>query len=353
MERSPFCLCIYGVSAKNGKAAKNGKTAKIGKADKIRKAKNSSEKKEGGKAAMAVKKNKHNRKCDDKMKLVLALLALAMLVFLGIHLLNRQTNDKQVTENETLEKQTSEKQTSDTQTPDAWQTTLGKRTDLCGLEAGAIVEKATIDEQNLDLYFTSSELTEAQKEAMNGKSYIENPDISYDDLRYIKVLHYNFNHQMQVGELVVNQAIAEDCRQIFMELFQEEYEIHAMYLIDRYYEKDQARNGEQVDICSINDDNTSAFHYRKIAGTDVLSNHAYGMAIDINPLENPYVKEADLQQTVASPYQDYNTYKDRTTQRAHMISKDDVCYRIFKSHGFQWGGEWNGNKDYQHFEKDR
>ncbi len=342
MERSPFCLCIYGVSAKNGKAAKIRKDKK-----------SSSEKKEGGKAAMAVKKNKHNRMCDDKMKLVLALLALAMLVFLGIYLLNRQTNDKQVTENETSEKQTSEKRTSDTQTPDAWQTTLGKRTDLRGLEAGAIVEKATIDEQNLDLYFTSSELTEAQKEAMNGKSYIENPDISYDDLRYIKVLHYNFNHQMQVGELVVNQAIAEDCRQIFMELFQEEYEIHAMYLIDRYYEKDQARNGEQVDICSINDDNTSAFHYRKIAGTDVLSNHAYGMAIDINPLENPYVKEADLQQTVASPYQDYNTYKDRTTQRAHMISKDDVCYRIFKSHGFQWGGEWNGNKDYQHFEKDR
>ena len=302
---------------------------------------------------MAVKKNKHNRMCDDKMKLVLALLALAMLVSLGIYLLNRPTNDKQVTENETSEKQTSEQQTPDTQAPDAWQTTPGKRTDLCDLEAGAIVEDATIDEQNLDLYFTSSELTEAQKEAMNGKSYIENPDISYDDLRYIKVIHYNFNHQMQVGELVVNQAIAEDCRQIFMELFQEEYEIHAMYLIDRYYEKDQVRNGEQVDICSINDDNTSAFHYRKIAGTDVLSNHAYGMAIDINPLENPYVKETDLQQTVASPYQDYNTYKDRTTQRAHMISKDDVCYRIFKSHGFQWGGEWNGNKDYQHFEKDR
>lgn len=297
---------------------------------------------------MAVKKNKHNHMRDDKMKLVLALFALAMLVFLGIHLLNQQTNGKQVTENET-----SEKQTSDTQTPDAQQTTQEKRTDLSGLEAGAIVEKATIDAQNLDVYFTSSELTEVQKEAMNGKSYIENPDISYDDLRYIKVLHYNFYHQIQVGELVVNQAIAEDCRQIFMELFQEEYEINSMYLIDRYYEKDQARNREQVDISSINDDNTSAFHYRKIAGTEVLSNHAYGMAIDINPLENPYVKEADLQQTVASPYKDYNSYKDRTAQRAHMISKDDACYRIFKSHGFQWGGEWNGNKDYQHFEKDR
>ena len=297
---------------------------------------------------MAVKKNKHNRMCDDKMKLVLALFTLVMLVLLGIHLLNQQTNGKQVTENET-----SEKQTSDKQTPDTQQTTQEKRTDLSGLEAGAIVEKATIDAQNLDVYFTSSELTEVQKEAMNGKSYIENPDISYDDLRYIKVLHYNFRHQIQVGELVVNQAIAEDCRQIFMELFQEEYEIHSMYLIDRYYEKDQARNGEQVDISSINDDNTSAFHYRKIAGTEVLSNHAYGMAIDINPLENPYVKEADLQQTVASPYKDYNSYKDRTAQRAHMISKDDACYRIFKAHGFQWGGEWNGNKDYQHFEKDR
>lgn len=297
---------------------------------------------------MAVKKNKHNRMREDKMKLVLALFALAMLVFLGIHLLNQQTNGKQVTENET-----SEKQTSDVQTPDAQQTTQEKRTDLSGLEVGAIVGKATIDAQNLDVYFTSSELTEVQKEAMNGKSYIENPDISYDDLRYIKVLHYNFYHQIQVGELVVNQAIAEDCRQIFMELFQEEYEINSMYLIDRYYEKDQARNGEQVDISSINDDNTSAFHYRKIAGTEVLSNHAYGMAIDINPLENPYVKEADLQQTVASPYKDYNSYKDRTAQRAHMISKDDACYRIFKAHGFQWGGEWNGNKDYQHFEKDR
>ena len=297
---------------------------------------------------MAVKKNKHNRMCDDKMKLVLALFALVMLVLLGNHLLNQQTNGKQVTENEA-----SEKQTSDKQTPDAQQTTPGKRTDLRGLEAGTIVEKATSDAQNLDVYFTSSELTEVQKEAMNGKSYIENPDISYDDLRYIKVLHYNFRHQIQVGELVVNQAIAEDCRQIFMELFQEEYEIHSMYLIDRYYEKDQARNGEQVDISSINDDNTSAFHYRKIAGTEVLSNHAYGMAIDINPLENPYVKEADLQQTVASPYKDYNSYKDRTAQRAHMISKDDACYRIFKAHGFQWGGEWNGNKDYQHFEKDR
>lgn len=297
---------------------------------------------------MAVKKNKHNRMCDDKMKLVLALFALVMLVLLGNHLLNQQTNGKQVTENEA-----SEKQTSDKQTPDTQQTTQEKRTDLSGLEAGAIVEKATIDAQNLDVYFTSSELTEVQKEVMNGKSYIENPDISYDDLRYIKVLHYNFRHQIQVGELVVNQAIAEDCRQIFMELFQEEYEIHSMYLIDRYYEKDQARNGEQVDISSINDDNTSAFHYRKIAGTEVLSNHAYGMAIDINPLENPYVKEADLQQTVASPYKDYNSYKDRTAQRAHMISKDDACYRIFKAHGFQWGGEWNGNKDYQHFEKDR
>lgn len=297
---------------------------------------------------MAVKKNKHNRMREDKMKLVLALFALAMLVFLGIHLLNQQTNGKQVTENET-----SEKQTSDVQTPDAQQTTQEKRTDLSGLEVGAIVGKATIDAQNLDVYFTSSELTEVQKEAMNGKSYIENPDISYDDLRYIKVLHYNFYHQIQVGELVVNQAIAEDCRQIFMELFQEEYEINSMYLIDRYYEKDQARNGEQMDISSINDDNTSAFHYRKIAGTEVLSNHAYGMAIDINPLENPYVKEADLQQTVASPYKDYNSYKDRTAQRAHMISKDDACYRIFKAHGFQWGGEWNGNKDYQHFEKDR
>ena len=220
------------------------------------------------------------------------------------------------------------------------------------LEAGQVLDAASLDMQDPDKYFTSSQLTEAQKEDMKGKSYIDNPDISYDDLSYLKVLHYNYEHEIQVGEIVVNTKIAEDCRQIFLELFQEGYEICSMYRIDRFYGDDTLRDAEQADIDSINQDNTSAFHYRKIAGTNVTSEHAYGMAIDINPLENPYVPVNDVTAAGASPYLQYDLYKDRNNLQAHMISRDDVCYRIFTQHGFTWGGDWNGTKDYQHFEKE-
>ena len=240
---------------------------------------------------------------------------------------------------------------SQSETPGAGQETTILES-IEDLKAGQILDAASLDLNDPDKYFTSSQLTEEQKEDMKGKSYIDNPDISYDDLSYLKVLHYNYEHEIQVGEIVVNTKVAEDCRQIFLELFQEGYEIHSMYRIDRFYGDDTTRDAEQADLDPINQDNTSAFHYRKIAGTNVTSEHAYGMAIDINPLENPYVPANDVTAAGASPYLQYDLYKDRSNLRPHMITHEDICYQIFTRHGFTWGGDWKGTKDYQHFEKE-
>ena len=94
--------------------------------------------------------------------------------------------------------------------------------------------------------------------------------------------------------------------------------------------------------------NTSCFNYRVIAGTDKLSNHAYGLAIDINPRINPYIRQGETADTV---YAQRDVKKCRGKYRKYMIQKDDYIYRLFQKYGFSWGGDWSSVKDYQHFEK--
>lgn len=216
---------------------------------------------------------------------------------------------------------------------------------LVACSPGEILDTALIDKENLSLYFTVNEIASETEDRITGKSYRENPDITLDELGYIKLLHYNFEHQIQVGELIVNKRIAEDCIEIFTELFQAEYEIQSMHLIDDYW----TGEGSSSDTASMNANNSSAFCYRTIAGTSKLSNHALGYAIDINPYQNPYIT---YKNGVPVFYHDNaQSYADRTTAQEHMITHDDLCYQLFTSHGFSWGGDWKNSKDYQHFEK--
>lgn len=104
--------------------------------------------------------------------------------------------------------------------------------------------------------------------------------INYGDLCYLTVLHYDFEGQVQTGNLICNYGIAQDLLEIFYELYQNEYQIEKIRLIDEY-------DGD--DTASMEDNNTSCFNYRVVDGTDSLSKHALGCAIDINPLYNPYV----------------------------------------------------------------
>jgi hypothetical protein len=96
------------------------------------------------------------------------------------------------------------------------------------------------------------------------------------------------------------------------------------------------------------DNNSSCFNHRFIAGTQKLSKHALGLAIDINPLYNPCVK-IDNDKIIVSP-EVATPYSDRTKNFYHKISHDDLCYKLFNHYGFNWGGDWESLKDYQHFE---
>lgn len=165
--------------------------------------------------------------------------------------------------------------------------------------------------------------------------------VSYDDLRYVNVLYYNFKGIERYGELICNKAIAQDIVEIFYELYQNEYQIEQIRLIDEY-------SGD--DTLSMLDNNTSCFNYRVVDGTSSLSKHALGLAIDINPFYNPYVVFKNDGTTYISP-QGSETYADRSKDFAYKIDENDLCYKLFKEHGFIWGGDWNSCKDYQHFQK--
>lgn len=213
------------------------------------------------------------------------------------------------------------------------------------IPAGTVIDAASIDFNNLSQYFVAYEISDEVYNYINGKSYQENPDVGLGDLRYFKLLHYNFNHELQVGELIVAADLQSDYIGIFTELFAAEYEIQSMYLPDRYWTGDPTT----TDSASIDVNNTSCFMYRPATGSGKLSRHSYGRAIDINPQQNPYVSY-----TSGSPvwsHENANDYIDRTTGLPHVITEEDICYQIFMKYGFTWGGAWTNIKDYQHFQK--
>lgn len=214
--------------------------------------------------------------------------------------------------------------------------------------AGELLEEDQLDQGALEKYFTASEIQEgdAVYQRIIGKSYRENPNIGLEELRYLKMPHYNFDGQIQVGEMIVHADIAQDVLDIFRELFLQQYQIQSMYLVDNYWTGD----GNTTDTASIEVNNTSAFNYRPITGGSSLSNHAFGRAIDINPQQNPYV-HYDSSGNPSWSHENANDYIDRSSGMPHMITHEDPCYQIFSEYGFTWGGDWNNPKDYQHFEK--
>jgi hypothetical protein len=187
-------------------------------------------------------------------------------------------------------------------------------------------------------------LSEELIASITGVSYPADPSeaqISTDELRYLHILHYDFDGQITEGELICNDYIAEDLREIFYELYQAQYQIEKVRLIDAY-------GGD--DHLSMADNNTSCFNYRVVDDTTTLSKHALGLAIDVNPFYNPYVRKDSNGGWYVSP-EGAESYRDRSADFPHKIDENDLCYQLFKEHGFFWGGDWKNTKDYQHFQK--
>ena len=172
-------------------------------------------------------------------------------------------------------------------------------TGITDLAVKQIVDPSQIDTMNLDKYFQAYEIVEGDAiyNRIIGKSYQPNDYVALSDLRYLKVLHYNF----------------------------------------------------EGDYNSIEHNNTSAFCFRNATGSGNLSKHAYGRAIDINSQQNPYVTYNNGYGSCA--HGNAQQYLDRSSGLPHVITHDDICYQIFTLRGFTWGGDWGNPKDFQHFEK--
>ena len=189
--------------------------------------------------------------------------------------------------------------------------------------------------------FSIDTLSQVVFARMQGKSFPVGCTVQRSDLRYLTLTHYNACGEVKTGEMVCNKAIAEDLIDIFKELFRQHYPIERIQLIDEYDADDER---------SMRANNTSCFCFRVIEGSKTLSNHARGMAIDINPLYNPCVRRRKdgtllVQPEIGKPY------VSRTRTFLYKITHEDLAYRLFKKHGFKWGGDWKTVKDYQHFEK--
>ena len=158
--------------------------------------------------------------------------------------------------------------------------------------------------------------------------------VTLDELRYLTLAHWGFDGELHTGELIVNAAVADDIVGVFQQLFDARFPIEQMRVIAAD-ELDEPPTGDGND--------TTSFVCRPAVGSTNWSQHAYGLADDINPFHNPYQK-GDLVLPELASY-----YLDRTLALPGMISDGDVVARAFFEFGWGWGGNWRSLDDYMHF----
>lgn len=182
------------------------------------------------------------------------------------------------------------------------------------------------------------------RQSMIGKKiWVEDCPVRLADLRLVLADHYNFEGETREGKLIVHHTKAKSTVAIFRELYNMKFPIQQMKLMDDY-------NGD--DELSMADNNSSCFNHRKIAGSDKISIHSYGLAIDINPLQNPALVIEEKNLSVLVHPKTGAQFLNRYNMRPGMIEESIV--KLFKEHGFDvWGGNWNNPIDYQHFQVSR
>ena len=208
--------------------------------------------------------------------------------------------------------------------------------EIMDMDAGTVLSGEDLEGIDIDELFSSEPISDKVFDRMDGVSFGKDCTTKRKNLRYLRVLHRGFDGETHIGEIVCNKEIAKDLLYIFRQLYQEEYPIEKILLVDEYGGDDEL---------SMEDNNTSCFNFRPVAGTGRLSQHAYGRAIDINPLYNPYITSDGFVPVNAGDY------VDRSAENPYKIDRNDLCYQLFDERGFTWGGSWNSVKDYQHFQK--
>ena len=188
----------------------------------------------------------------------------------------------------------------------------------------------------------SSITPEIKKRMIKGNSWREGCPVALEDLRYLRIRHIDFDGEEQMGEMIVHKEVSVEATEIFEALYKAGYPIKKMRLVSDYKGNDWQ---------SIESDNTSAFNCRPATGSKAWSKHSYGKAIDINPIENPYISRKGYISHKASQIYRKRVHQKSTSADKAVLSKGDKAVQIFKKYGWEWGGDWSGVKDYQHFSK--
>jgi D-alanyl-D-alanine carboxypeptidase-like protein len=182
---------------------------------------------------------------------------------------------------------------------------------------------------------TFAPLSPALRALMTGVSWRPGCPVGLTDLRLVTVRHVDFAGRTRTGRLVVHKDHAARVVATMRKLYDARFPIRRMRLIDAY-------GGS--DFRSIEADNTSAFNCRRATGSSNWSEHAYGRAIDVNPIENPYVEGSRVYHAAS------RAYVARRPVRRGMAADGGQLVRAFDAIGWGWGGRWSGTvKDYQHF----
>ena len=155
------------------------------------------------------------------------------------------------------------------------------------------------------------------------------------ELRLLRVDHWGLDGRVHRGELIVHRDHARRILVVLERLFKARYPIQRLRLVDAYRADDDR---------SMAANNTSGFNCRRVSGSSRWSEHAFGRAIDLNPLRNPYVTRGGRVSPPAG-----RPYADRVRRAAGMIHSGDAVVRAFAAAGWSWGGHWSGSRDYQHF----
>ncbi|HJN76344.1 MAG TPA: M15 family metallopeptidase [Myxococcota bacterium] len=181
---------------------------------------------------------------------------------------------------------------------------------------------------------SSDPLTQDEKDAMTGVTWNEGCPVPLDDLVALRPSHWDMEGRVQTGELVVAEVRVAELETVFAALFEARFPIRSMR---------PARDFGGSDDASMEADNTSAFNCRTTTGGSSWSQHSYGHAIDINPVENPYVSGSLVLPPAGA------AYTERDPEVPGLIVEGDVVTAAFSAIGWGWGGDWSSLKDYQHF----
>jgi len=203
-------------------------------------------------------------------------------------------------------------------------------------------------------YEISTLSTELKTQMIDIGTWKSDCPVDMDRLRLVRFMHYNFSGEQQTGEIVVLEAVASRVAAIFETLYQHRFPIAQAKTIEHYAGNDKP---------SMAANNTSGFNYRPIANKTLLSVHSYGVAIDVNPIQNPCMEPQTISdpEEVKIPIQPASgqAYLNRTNIRAGMVEQKLeasglTVVELFKQNGFYvWGGGWNDPVDWQHFQPSR